>query len=616
MRRRILSRTSNFHKGKSAAGRRTPTQELSLPGYYPSCEQDSRKRSRIQPAAMNPKGKDTRNPPPQAPRRRAVLPWLLPLGVSALAWAVLCLAFPPIDQNFPLNDDWAFARGTFDFYGGKGIHYQNWASMPQLGQWLWAWPFVLLLGASHFALRVSTIVLSWLGLIAFADLLRQEGCPERPAAFAAAVLALDPLFFLLQGSFMTDVPALSFSLAALALYGRAFQGRRPGLLAAAAGVAVLAAVTRQNTVAVPAAAAFLLWRRPELRRPAWLVAVGLPLVAAVVTHLWFQGRKDIIQPEFTLEGDRILLLPFLVVHTFGLAALPLLPLALRPASGKRFTVVLAVLLALAGAWAVNGADLPYGGMFPYSENLITPWGALSGVSGEHDSWQVLSAPVVDPLVWGDRPLLLGAGIRLALTVLGCAAGALWLVRAAGTWRQAATASPLFSFTALQVPLILLAPDLYDRYLLFLLPGGLALAVARGEAQAAAGRKAWTAGAVMLALSGLVSVGLMHDWLAWNSARWKLGERALAHKIHPWEIEGGFEWDGWFAPSPLPRSARSKPQGLTLPFNHRLLGSHIIGRYALSFSEIPGTVTVDSEPYRFWLLPGQRRFYLLRPAAPP
>ena len=41
--------------------------------------------------------------------------------------------------------------------------------------------------------------------------------------------------------------------------------------------------------------------------------------------------------------------------------------------------------------------------------------------------------------------------------------------------------------------------------------------------------------------------------------------------------------------------------------------HVTGRYALSFSEIPGTLVVDSEPYQEWLLPGQRKFLLLQPA---
>jgi hypothetical protein len=407
---------------------------------------------------------------------------------------------------------------------------------------------------------------------------------------------------------MTDVPALAFALVALALYGRALKGGQPGVLGFAAAVAVLGAITRQNTVMVPAAAGLLLWRRPELRwRPAWLAAVGLPLAVAVATHLWFGGRKDVIKPEFTLEGDRVLLLPFLMVHTWGLAALPLLALSPRPGPWKWFAAVLAVLLAVAGAWLFHGDSLPYGGLFPYSENLISPWGAMSGVSDNHDAWGALSAPVVQDLVVGDRPLLLGVKARAALTLLGCAAGAAWLLRAAGTWKRAASASPLFAFMVLQIPLLMTAPELYDRYLLFLLPGGLALAAPREPV----GRVGGTAGVVLLVLFGLVSVGLMHDWLAWNSARWKVGQRALDDHIHPREIEGGFEWDGWFAPDPRRFTRAPKPPGLTLPFTHRVLGHFVLGRYALSFSEDPRTLIVDSEPYRLWLLPGPRRFYLLR-----
>lgn len=140
---------------------------------------------------------------------------------STLAWLILFACFPPESQDFPLNDDWAFGRGALVFARGEGIHYGKWASMPQLGQWLWACPFVRLLRPSFFALRTSTIALSWLGLWSFYDLLRQEIWPGKRAALAAAAMAFHPLFFLLQGTFMTDVPALSFALASLALYVRA-----------------------------------------------------------------------------------------------------------------------------------------------------------------------------------------------------------------------------------------------------------------------------------------------------------------------------------------------------------------------------------------------------------
>lgn len=215
-----------------------------------------------------------------------VPPILVPLLISAFLWGLLFQSIPPADQNFPLNDDWAFSRSVLAFARGEGIHYGNWVAMPQLGQWLWACPFIWGLGESHFALRFSTVLLSWLGLWAFYDLLCQEGCSARQAAWIAATLALNPLFFLLQGTFMTDVPALSFTLAALALFTRALNSGRTVWLGVAVGVTILAVITRQNTVAIPIAVGIVLWRFPQLRwRPIWLLAVVVPLVVGVGTHL-------------------------------------------------------------------------------------------------------------------------------------------------------------------------------------------------------------------------------------------------------------------------------------------------------------------------------------------
>src|SRR6516164_2105385 len=98
-------------------------------------------------------------------------PFTAVILVSAAAWLILMVALPPLEQNFPLVDDWAFSRSAFLFASGKGIHYLNWSSIPEIGQWLWTCPFIWILGPSHFALRISTIVLSWFGLWGFYDLL-------------------------------------------------------------------------------------------------------------------------------------------------------------------------------------------------------------------------------------------------------------------------------------------------------------------------------------------------------------------------------------------------------------------------------------------------------------
>src|SRR6202008_3009936 len=102
-----------------------------------------------------------------------VAAWVFPIAVSALAWTIICAAVPPSQQEFPLGDDWAFARGAFAFARGEGCHYYGWWLMPLWGMWLCAWPFVRAFGESHVALRLCTLILALAGLVSFNDLLTQ-----------------------------------------------------------------------------------------------------------------------------------------------------------------------------------------------------------------------------------------------------------------------------------------------------------------------------------------------------------------------------------------------------------------------------------------------------------
>jgi hypothetical protein len=110
------------------------------------------------------------------------------------------------------------------------------------------------------------------------------------------------------------------------------------------------------------------------------------------------------------------------------------------------------------------------------------------------------------------------------------------------------------------------------------------------------------------LFAVLSLALAHDFLAWNRSTWALGRRAMARGIAAEDIEGGFAWDGWFAPE-AKHLEDQPPRGLTMPWaiNHY---PGVTGRYAVSFSALPNTRIVDEEPYRLWLIPGERRMYLV------
>ena len=458
------------------------------------------------------------------------------------------------------------------------------------------------------------MVLACFGVAAFYDLLRGEyGLRPGNAALAAGCLALNPLFFLLATTYQTDVPALAFSLIALALYARGLRRLRLRWWAAGSVAALLAVTTRQNALVVPVVAGLLLSRQPELRRRPtwWLTGALIPAAACLGVNCWFEQRPDVWRAGPMVPTVlRVFFVAFVAVHAMGLYALPLLWQPRRGPWLPFFSAASALLAAASCVYAfrdlwglfpslgnllgVPGFVRVFGfvlRLYPYLGNMLTPWGQFS-------------AP--DDVVVGIRPLLLEPAARLVLTVAGCLAGASLLARLRDCRHQAVGFRPLFLFSMVHFPFLLISPFLFDRYFLVFLPGALCLAAGTGGGLS---RWAWRAEVITLGAVGVLSACLIHDWLAWNSARWELGRRALGRGIPPAEIEGGFEWDAWFSPDGEVPGFDPRPRGLTLPFT-RCYFADVTGRFALAFSEPPGTRTLDTEPYRLWLIPGERRFFLV------
>lgn len=557
-------------------------------------------KSYVEPLGSDPSevARSRKDPGNARPHHR-IPPWSWPILASAVAWAVLTVAIPPGRQDFPIGDDWAFAHGAIWFAQGQGIHYSRWASMPQLGQWFFSLPFIMVMGPSHFALRISTIILSWLGIASFYDLLRREGLPSRLAAFTSCALAMNPLFFVSQGTYMTDVPALAFGLMALNGYSRAMAQRSLRWLAVAVVVAVLGGLTRQTLIIVPTVAGLMLLRLPELRlKPIWLLSVIVPVMIDVATSLWFAHRPDVLPMNPTIHStEQVAFLLFLAIHLCGLTVLPLCLLQLRPCSWPVFAMAFAALLFVGFYWFLFGEGLPYGGLFPYCTGMLSPWGTYSGT-----------------LMVGDREVLLTPALRMVISILGCLGGAAILDSAVDALRAKSAPGPLMLFTILQTVVLVFIPVMYDRYLKVVFPGVACLvAVRRAETNLH-----WAAGITAVALYGLVSVGLVHDWFSWNSARWALGRQAVAQGIAPTDIEGGFEWNGWFGCADPERPLSSPNFGarlhdnstLALPFS-RVFFPQVTGRFALAFTLPPNSSVVASNRYSLWLSSSPKELLFVR-----
>src|SRR5262249_18796695 len=205
------------------------------------------------------------------------------------------------------------------------------------------------------------------------------------------------------------------------------------------------------------------------------------------------------------------------------------------------------------------------------------------------------------------PLLLPVPARQLLTVVGVFAAAAVTARLLKAPAHRLYSSPIVMYSLIQGLLFILAPKIYDRYFLVLLPGLIAAIAARTEVSVA---RRWI-GWLGLTAMAIFSTALMHDWLSWNEARWSLGKKAVASGIHPWEIEGGMAVNGWYAPATQPAlpPISGTPEAF-LTYNLDLHFFHVIGRYDLASEQLAGTIVRDRWPYTMWLPPGRHFFLLL------
>jgi hypothetical protein len=314
-------------------------------------------------------------------------------------------------------------------------------------------------------------------------------------------------------------------------------------------------------------------------------------MAGVAGHFWLQSRADIVPYLPPWIGVELSFREiFAMWHWAGLSAIPIL--LFRPNVGRPqwFAAALLLMLCAMGyCWYVDNGY--FGRLFPYSTGVL-------GTGG----------PFASEIQAGDCPVFMGLPVRIVLSALGCLGGAALAGRLAAMTCGRALPVPLLVFGALQIPLILLGFGPYDRYCLPIIPA--ALAIADFAPEPSKNRLLPSlAGLVVLAV---VSVGLMHDWLSWNQARWTLGQRALDQGWKPTEIEGGMEWNGWYSPEPRLQAFEGQHR-MWLPFTAHCF-PHVVGRVALSFSPIAGTRILGQESYSLWLLARKGHFYLLEAAA--
>jgi 4-amino-4-deoxy-L-arabinose transferase-like glycosyltransferase len=209
--------------------------------------------------------------------RGALLLW----GVLGLFILTVCFVNP--FREMPLEDDWAYALSVQHLLDTGKYQLHDWASANMVLQVYWGALFEHILGIGYGNLRVSTLVLAFVGLVAFYALALEHRLTRWMAAFATMILLSGPVFLFFSFSFHTDVPFLALLIVGLLLYTRAIRLRSYGWMIAASLAASAAILTRQFGVAL-VAGIIVLWMVEGCDRrkiPFYLTGVVLPVIAAV-----------------------------------------------------------------------------------------------------------------------------------------------------------------------------------------------------------------------------------------------------------------------------------------------------------------------------------------------
>jgi len=270
--------------------------------------------------------------------------------------------------DVPLHDDWTYAWSVEHFLKTGKLAVLDWSIHYPFAQILWGALFCLPFGFSFSALRVSTVMLAWLGALAFYGTLRELGRARTESLIAALVLIANPVFFLLSFSFMTDVPFVSVSNIAFFFIVRAFSKRKPLDLWLGCAFGVVGFFIRQIAIAIPGAVLAYAIFAPSFRTRKYLLPpiiaslfiCLIPLLIAQTSGLTSQYTsrewvfdKWIHQYELGIPG-----LLRVIMHA-GLAlfpmSLPLIPFFYRRG---RFWIVIAVLLLLTACSVLLTPEIP------------------------------------------------------------------------------------------------------------------------------------------------------------------------------------------------------------------------------------------------------------------
>lgn len=533
--------------------------------------------------------------------------------IVAFVGVTLGLAIRAGAVGVPHNDDWVYMLGADNLFRSGALSMPG-HSASSVGQMYLVQPFLWVAGGNAWAYTAFGLAMAAIGIAATYALARMF-LGLGASVMVVLLVALFPGFARQSASFMTDGPAFALETLSLLLGVVWLRSRSRAALGGSLLVGVLAVSIREFAVVAPTAVLVVSVAGARPSKRGWWLAV-VALAALAVAALLFALRSSAIGVGLgAADPKRIFQLASLLT-TLAAVVLPAIVLAVgRRLGTPRTTQTLTPGHTLTAAQVIAGVvlvglALATSSLGPIVGNLWMPDGIGGGyfLSGTRPA-------ALSPIVWSmseDLAILaamLGAALAIAwgqALQVGAGAGEGEPLRdRARALLARPTAVLLLFLVGYAVTLAYAAWRLsaFDRYVYPMVPPAAILLLRWAGPVWPLGRAQAVAYASLLWL-GVSAVMLTANSFAYDSARWKAGEAAVAMGYGAATVDAGYEWVGYH--SNLNANAKPAGYGFTR-YDDRIMASKPCAVVSNRPLKVTGYVLlrVERAAYRQYLVIGTR-----------
>ncbi len=548
--------------------------------------------------------------------------------------------------DFPLNDDWAYGQTVKSLLDTGNFILSDWTATNLLSQALWGTLFCIPFGFSFTVLRFSTLTLGMIGVLATYGLLRSTYANSGMATVGAILIAVNPIYLGLSHTFMPDIPFFSLSIVACYFFILGWKHSSNRLLMVGLVVTYINLLGRQASFIflLTFGLAHIIGNEKTLKT--FLEGSSAIFIGFLVQFLYQISLSKILGKP-ALYGNQIHLLlenlltqsPLRLIQLFtsnilimlvyvGLFLLPFLIVFIRvfctksgkPQRNLLFLFLLSVIyVSLLGLFRLTGQEMPLIG------NILTS----TGIGPISISGYFLESSI------GYWTLKF---FRMSLTGLALLGLVLLCLTIFSVLNFSVKSDAERSHTSISIKIFLVASTIlyplsfsglstkfwFDRYLLVLVPLMMATLLfwvgpEDTNGDRLKGQKHVMASALsslLILFYGVFSVASVHDYLMANKIHWQaLDELMEVSQVLPSDIDGGFEFNGWYFGQKLeicnPDYKPSSPSSLVSWGDFSCLWGDDSKPYTTSFSAREGYQIAKQYDVNSWLPFNMKSLFLLK-----